>query len=172
MIYPLGSHIRQYLSQNKPCDASRAPAAFDHAMGEAVWEVLAKNTVWKKGFDDCMTTRNKTLSIPWHIKYPVKDNLSAAKPVIVDVGGSQGMDLERFVESFPDLDCDLILQDLPETLEGIPGPLHPRIQLMAHDFFKLQVVKGQFYSLNERTSSSSQTRGGYLPPQIGSSRLE
>ncbi|KAL2215003.1 O-methyltransferase-domain-containing protein [Thermoascus aurantiacus ATCC 26904] len=152
MIYPLASKMRQYLRQKKPCSISETLPAYDFAMGETVWETFKKDAEWKKGFDDNMTARNKMLSIPWHLKYPVKERLasrqvdgtlsSSAKPVMVDIGGNQGVDLQRFVDSFPDLDCELILQDLPETLKGIPGPLDPKIKPTVYDFFTEQPVKG------------------------------
>lgn len=152
MIYPLASKMRQYLRQKKPCSISETLPAYDFAMGETVWETFKKDAEWKKGFDDNMTARNKMLSIPWHLKYPVKERLasrqvdgtlSSAKPVMVDIGGNQGVDLQRFVDSFPDLDCELILQDLPETLKGIPGPLDPKIKPTVYDFFTEQPVKGE-----------------------------
>jgi hypothetical protein len=119
-------------------------------MGETVWETLKKDPEWKKGFDDNMTARNKQLSIPWHLKYPAKEKLlasrhvtTAKRPVIVDICGNQGVDLQRFVESFPDLGFELILQDLPETLKGIPEPLDPKIKPMVYDFFTEKTVKGE-----------------------------
>jgi hypothetical protein len=148
MIYPLASKMRQYLRQKKPCSISETLPAYDFAMEETVWETLKKNNEWKKGFDDNMTARNKMLSIPWHLKYPTKERLASwqtrnAKPVVVDIGGNQGIDLQRFADSFPTLDCELILQDLPETLKGIPGSLHPKINPTAYDFFTEQIVKGE-----------------------------
>ena len=116
-------------------------------MGETIWQTLAKDTEWKKGFDDNMTARNKTLSVPWHVKYPVGERLAArtlsTRPIIVDVGGNQGVDLQRFADTFPELDCELILQDLPETIAGIPGELDSRIKPTSHDFFTEQTSKGR-----------------------------
>ncbi|KAE8333323.1 O-methyltransferase-domain-containing protein [Aspergillus sergii] len=146
IVFPVASRIRQYLQRNKPVDVSETPPAYDFAMGESIWQTLAKNTEWKTGFDNNMTARNKTLSVPWHLKYPVGEMLSAgslsAKPIIVDVGGNQGVDLQRFADTFPDLECELILQDLPETIAGIPGQLDSRIKPTAHDFFTEQTAKG------------------------------
>ena len=99
-----------------------------------------------------MTYRNNMLFVPWHLKYPAKDRLASrvvgeaslpAKPVIVDIGGNQGIDLQRFADSFPDMDCELILQDLPETLKGISEPLDPRIHLTAYDFFTEQSIQSE-----------------------------
>lgn len=144
MVYCLGSKIRQYLTENKPCDISKTPSAYEFAMGETTWETFTKNPAWKKGFDDSMTLRNKTISTPWYEKYPVKENFSSAKPLVVDIGGNQGVDLQRFAENFPDLDCELVLQDLSETLERIPGLLDTRIKPTPYDFFTDQVIKGGF----------------------------
>ena len=118
-------------------------------MGETIWQTLSENSEWKTGFDDNMTARNKTLSIPWHVKYPIMEKLTAwslaTKPIIVDVGGNQGVDLQRFANAFPDLECELILQDLPETIAGIPGELDSRIRPTAHDFFTQQSTKGKLW---------------------------
>lgn len=145
MIHCLGSKIREYLTENKPCDISKTSSAYEFAMGETTWETFTKNSVWKKGFDDSMTVRNKTISTPWFQKYPVKENLSSAKPAIVDIGGNQGVDLQRFAETFPEIECELVLQDLPETLQRIPGSLDPKIKPTPYDFFTDQVVKGKFW---------------------------
>ncbi|OGM47652.1 hypothetical protein ABOM_004335 [Aspergillus bombycis] len=146
IVFPVASQIRQYLRQNKPVDISKTPPAYDFAMGEAIWQTLAKDTEWKTGFDDNMTVRNKTLSVPWHVKYPVGEKLAgqtvSTKPIIVDVGGNQGVDLQRFADTFPELDCELILQDLPETIARIPGELDSRIKPTVHDFFTEQTSKG------------------------------
>ncbi|PYI12335.1 hypothetical protein BO78DRAFT_456840 [Aspergillus sclerotiicarbonarius CBS 121057] len=108
MTYPLVSKIREYLRQNKPCDITQTPPPYDFAMGDSVWETFTKNVVWKKGFDDSMTARNKTLSIPWHVKFPVQERLAERKsstpPIIVDIGGNQGVDLNRFIQHFPNLE--------------------------------------------------------------------
>ena len=145
MTFRLGDKIEEYLEQNKPCDIRKIPSAYEHAFGETTWVTFTKNAVWKKGFDDSMTIRNKTISTPWHKKYPVKEGLSSPKPVIVDIGGNQGVDLQRFADDYPEIDCELVLQDLPETIQGIPaGTLGPKVKPVEYDFFTEQVVKGKF----------------------------
>lgn len=153
MLFPLASKMRQYLQQKKPCNASQTLPAYDHAMGETVWETLQKNAQWKKGFDDSMTYRNNVLSIPWHVKYPFEQRIQATssrqaeKLVIVDIGGNQGVDLNRFANSFPNLECDLVLQDLRETLlhlktDDRARQLDARIRTMEYDFFTAQPIHG------------------------------
>ncbi|KAI9687997.1 MAG: hypothetical protein M1820_010349 [Bogoriella megaspora] len=62
-------------------------------------------------------------------------------PLIVDVGGGNGHDLERFIARFPQAKDHLVLQDLTSTVAEL-GELHPGIKAMAHDFFTPQPVRG------------------------------
>ncbi|PYI31341.1 S-adenosyl-L-methionine-dependent methyltransferase [Aspergillus indologenus CBS 114.80] len=152
MLYPLASQLNQYLHQHKPCATDESPAPYTFAMRETLWETLSTDPVWKQAFDNNMTTRNKSFSVPWHSKYPVRERLpllsltkleQSLKPfTIVDIGGSQGVDLQRFATTFPDVPCELILQDLRETVNMIPFGLDPRIRPMVYDFFTPQPVKG------------------------------
>lgn len=161
MLFPLAAKMRQYLQQEKPCNmsATTTPPAYEFAMGETVWETLKKNAQWKKGFDDSMTYRNNVVSVPWHVKYPFEQKIiqeatsssssprqAGKKTVIVDIGGNQGIDLDRFASSFPDLECDLVLQDLPETLSQLRekgARVDARIRMMEYDFFTAQPLHGQ-----------------------------
>lgn len=121
MTFHLGDRIGEFLDQNKPCDirGDKTPSAYKSAFGETTWETFTKNSAWKKGFDDSMSIRNKTIPIPWYKKYPVKQHLSSTeiKKVFVDIGGNQDIDLQRFADDFPDMDCELVLRDLPETIK-------------------------------------------------------
>lgn len=62
-----------------------------------------------------------------------------------DIGGNQGVDLNRFACCFPDLECDLVLQDLPETLSQLRAKgarLDARIRMVEYDFFTAQPLHG------------------------------
>jgi hypothetical protein len=61
--------------------------------------------------------------------------------LIVDVGGGNGHDLERFLARFPQAKGHLILQDLPGTISSLDR-LSPGIQAMSHDIFTPQPIKG------------------------------
>jgi hypothetical protein len=161
MIYPLANKMRQYIRymKKRPDDPS-FPPAYDFAVGEELWDTLKNNPLQKKGFDDAMTTTNQTFGIPWCLKYPIEEKLARSRqangtvvndtdsslpsiPVIVDIGGNQGVDLQHFVKMYPQIDARLVLQDLPETLQGIPpGFLNPKIEQMAYNFFEKQPIKG------------------------------
>ncbi|KAK5264572.1 hypothetical protein LTR96_010052 [Exophiala xenobiotica] len=83
--------------------------------------------------------------------YPVKERLIEGAAggdgavFLVDVGGSKGQDLTKFLarhplDSFPG---QLILQDRAEVIDSIPeGSLGPGVHAMAHDFNTPQPVRG------------------------------
>ncbi|RMZ86908.1 hypothetical protein DV736_g5866, partial [Chaetothyriales sp. CBS 134916] len=65
------------------------------------------------------------------------------KVLIVEVGGGLGHDLMLFWDSLPDTQGRLVLQDQPEAIDTTPkGNLHPTIEVMKHDFFQPQRIKG------------------------------
>ncbi|CAD6579776.1 MAG: hypothetical protein ASARMPRED_009245 [Alectoria sarmentosa] len=71
--------------------------------------------------------------------------------LLVDVGGSKGHDLERFLGKYPTSKGRLVLQDLPGVLEHVKG-LNEGIRTMSHDFFTPQPIKGKrTYTLNGRS---------------------
>ncbi len=62
-------------------------------------------------------------------------------PLVVDVGGSKGHNIEKFLQKHPDVPKEsLILQDLPEVLEKVT--IHPGITACPYDFFTPEPVKG------------------------------
>ena len=79
--------------------------------------------------------------------YPVAERLSRnvkhdkAAVLLVDVGGSNGHDLDQFVETHPDIPGRLVLQDLPEIVAQA-RPKSSRVEATAHDFFTPQPIKG------------------------------
>jgi hypothetical protein len=68
--------------------------------------------------------------------------------LLVDMGGSVGHDLSEFRRKWSDAPGRLVLQDLPKVLEQARTmSLHPSIEIMDHDFFTEQPVRGIFHSL-------------------------
>jgi hypothetical protein len=66
---------------------------------------------------------------------------------LVDVGGSKGHDLTKFLDRHPfdSFPGHLVLQDRGEVIDSIPlGTLDSRIRATAHDFFTPQPVQGEF----------------------------
>ncbi|RAK74626.1 o-methyltransferase [Aspergillus fijiensis CBS 313.89] len=63
--------------------------------------------------------------------------------LLVDVAGGIGHDLSEFHRKWPDLPGRLIVQELPEVVsQARELNLNPKLELMEHDFFEEQVVKG------------------------------
>ena len=79
----------------------------------------------------------------WLDVYPLKSETATwnpQKPVFVDVGGGFGHQCAGLLEQYTDLKGQVVLQDLPQTLAHAM-PL-PNVQVMEHDFFQPQPVKG------------------------------
>ena len=62
-------------------------------------------------------------------------------PLLVDVGGNIGYDIERFRQAHPQTAARLYLQDRPEVIQQskCPNPVNK----LAYDFFTPQPIKGK-----------------------------
>lgn len=78
--------------------------------------------------------------------FPAKETqvpLPSERPVLlVDVGGSMGHDLKRFIEVHPTAPGRFILQDLPQVIEKV-AIQDMRIEAVPHDFHNPQPVRGE-----------------------------
>ena len=78
--------------------------------------------------------------------YPVKARLAdgfreadADGVMLVDIGGGTGRDVVGFKTEFPNVPGKVVLQDLPGAVRGVQLP---GLEVMGHDFFQPQPVKG------------------------------
>ncbi|OTB05750.1 hypothetical protein M426DRAFT_319428 [Hypoxylon sp. CI-4A] len=98
-----------------------------------------------KEFTQSMECHSKGNMTAWPDVYPTDILLEGAKPgrpLVVDVGGSKGHDLEKFHLKHPEIpDGSLVLQDLPAVLEGVEVT-KTAISKHPYDFFTPQPVKG------------------------------
>lgn len=63
-------------------------------------------------------------------------------PLLVDVGGAHGVDIERFLSRYPDIPRGkLILQDRPDVIAM--AKVSEKITVMSCDFFTPQPIKGR-----------------------------
>ena len=81
--------------------------------------------------------------------YPVRERLGNASDdevLDVDIGGGAGHDLLGFRARYPDLKGKLVLQEMPYMVEKIKreGACEGVVELMDHDFYGEQPVKGSF----------------------------
>ena len=98
----------------------------------------------------------------WTDIYPAArliEDLEAGSPIVVDVGGGIGHDLDHFRVKFPkESNGQLILQDQDHVLAEARN-LHEGIQKMPHDFFTEQPVKGRSLSIFNPLCASVATLG-------------
>ncbi|KAL2067764.1 hypothetical protein VTL71DRAFT_15860 [Oculimacula yallundae] len=107
---------------------------------------LAVNPGIARDFHCAMECHSKYNLTSWTEVYPTEKIIEAAKekpdrPLVVDIGGSKGYDLEKFRLCHPDIgNGSLVLQDLPDVVQDLN--LHPSINIQAHNFFDPQPVIG------------------------------
>lgn len=60
---------------------------------------------------------------------------ATAVPILVDVGGGHGYDLQNFIATHPGAGARLVLQDLPSITCNADVGKNDGICVMSHDFF-------------------------------------
>ncbi|RYP57038.1 hypothetical protein DL769_009742 [Monosporascus sp. CRB-8-3] len=112
--------------------------------GANMFEYVGTNPLLTSDFNDAMECHSKYNLTPWPEVYPTETVIDAAKPgrpLVVDVGGSKGHDLKKFLAKHPDIPAgSLVLQDLPDILKGVEA--ERAIEIQPYDFFTPQPVKG------------------------------
>ena len=96
----------------------------------------------QSAFNTVMAMSRMKRGEEWFEFYPVEDRLCVAgnKPLLVDIGGGLGHDLIALKSKFPNLQGQLVVQDLPIVIENVKD-LPSGIEAMKHDFFAPQPVK-------------------------------
>lgn len=111
--------------------------------GTSVFGAFKDDPELGTSFNDAMKTfaLNKT---SWTDIYPtdqIVSHLREGKPLVIDIGGGVGHDLERFRARHPDVPHgSLILQDLPDVAQQAQVKAPAITQ--AHDMFTPEPVKG------------------------------
>jgi hypothetical protein len=130
-----------------PTDAHDGPFQFAHDTKDQFFDWLVKRPREQAAFDLAMSVARQEHGQEWFEVYPVGErlmgssNTSKDEVLLVDVGGGRGHELAAFKAKFPDLPGRLILEDLPTVIDGVKDM--PRgIELLKHDFFTPQPVKG------------------------------
>jgi hypothetical protein len=115
------------------------------AVGQSQFEWLASHPEQQKLFNSYMASRREGRPM-WFDVYPVERLLGHGVPYkdtifLVDVGGNQGHDLSKFRRKYGHLPGRLVLQDLPDVINGVSGH-DAAIHVMGHSFLDPQPVKG------------------------------
>lgn len=152
-----------YLRQNNhriPSDGKNCPFQLGFGTDLHFFEFLRDHPIHASQFNNHMSAyhqgRPSWMDVGF---YPVLDLVMGVKYtdeiLLVDVGGSVGHDLSEFHRKWPETSGRLILQDLPDVVDQAREMSLPhRIEIMPHDFFKEQPIKGKHllaFSLSNRS---------------------
>lgn len=93
-------------------------------------------------FNTCMTGWGGH-RMGWLDFYPTEQLIDKKTdtPILVDVGGNVGHDLEKFLAKHPGTASRLVLEDLPEVIER--ATCDKKIKRVKHNFFDPQPIKGK-----------------------------
>ena len=156
IFYGIVGDIRNYVSstsfgriENKP-----SPTAFEFSNGRTLWKVLEEKPDQRRNFDLWMRERRKHEESLWHIHFPPctslsDENLKTDSDIVlmVDIGGANGSQAINFKAQFPHLPGRYVVQDLflsnsGEAIKNLEG-----VEMMTHDFFTPQPIKGKICSI-------------------------
>jgi fumagillin biosynthesis methyltransferase len=82
--------------------------------------------------------------MPWTETYDTTSRLLDGAdlnsgPLLVDMGGHYGLDVERLLKKHPDLPAGaVVLQDLPQIIAEARDKVSDKVALQEHNFFELQ----------------------------------
>ncbi|KAJ5630896.1 uncharacterized protein N7484_010996 [Penicillium longicatenatum] len=146
LAVPTLSKLPEYLRAHdyaNPQDYESSPMQW--AVGQSQFEWLAKHKDQQTLFNSYMASRRQGRPM-WFDVYPVERLMGHSIPCIdtvflVDIGGNQGHDLSQFRQKYKHLPGRVILQDLPQVLNGVSGR-ESGIEVMPYSFMDPQPVKG------------------------------
>ncbi|KAL4887927.1 S-adenosyl-L-methionine-dependent methyltransferase [Aspergillus ambiguus] len=150
-FYPAIFAIPEFLKKNNYCnptDPSNSAFHLGHNTEKHIFQCAQEDATFAKQFGNHMAVYRQGRP-SWMDQgfYPVTERLvegadvKAQDVLLVDMGGSIGHDISEFRRKWPNAPGRLVLQDLPEVIQGAKG-LHSSIEPMAHDFFTEQPIKG------------------------------
>ncbi|KAF3924295.1 O-demethylpuromycin-O-methyltransferase [Orbilia brochopaga] len=94
---------------------------------------MSMYTEWKQNWTDIFDTKTLFEGCV----------LDSEAPIIVDIGGNDGVDMMRFLEKHPDVPRDsLVIQDQAHVIELVRPKIDSKVKLMPYDFFKQQPIIG------------------------------
>ena len=164
---PLCLHLPAFLPTKHYEDpANFEDGVFSFYSGKTTLDYLQSHPLIDRHLGDFLTLYSNQRE-SWFNIYPIEPLVEQCRPgtpLVVDVGGNVGRDLEALCEKFPGMAQRLILQDRPEVLERSP-PLHSSVEKMPHNFFSEQPVKGKTHCGNCKPRKLT-TKAKQVPPSI------
>ncbi|KAJ5381377.1 O-methyltransferase [Penicillium cataractarum] len=145
---PLYSKAPEYFRETgfqTPLESNKGLFQYVEKTEESIWSLMSKKHEDMDGFYTHMAGRRANLPI-WVDWFPVQERIidgfedKDGSGLLVDVAGGRGHDLERFRAKFPSARGRLIVEDLPQVLEGINSG--SGIECQPIDLFEPQPVQG------------------------------
>ncbi|KAI8957144.1 S-adenosyl-L-methionine-dependent methyltransferase [Daldinia sp. FL1419] len=128
-----------------PTDSKSGIVQYLKGPYESVFEYIVSEPTRSREFALAMECHSKWNMTAWTDVYPTDMLLQDAKPdrpLVVDVGGSKGHDLEKFLLKHPEIpDGSLVIEDLPGTLSEVEIT-NKVILKQPYDFFTPQPLTG------------------------------
>ena len=128
-----------------PTDPRHCPFNDAFNTKDALFEWFPKHPEYLQNFNSWMTGQRDGRQ-GWLEFFPFEERVSKGfqehddSIMLVDIGGAFGHEVEAIKAKYPKLPGHFFLQDLPDTIKQakkVPG-----MEVMAHDFFTPQPVKG------------------------------
>ncbi|RSL59218.1 hypothetical protein CEP51_013947 [Fusarium floridanum] len=117
--------------------------------GTPVWSIMMQHPERFQAFQTGMSGIDVAIPVTGHFDFSSLKNTpdEEAKGVVelVDVGGGEGVVLNKILEAHPDLTSkNCVLQERPEVIQlaRSKGTLPESVQLVEHDFTEEQPIKG------------------------------
>ncbi|KAJ5413954.1 hypothetical protein N7509_000581 [Penicillium cosmopolitanum] len=140
LTVPTLSKLPEYLQTHRyanPQEYTLSPMKW--VVGQSQFEWLASHKDQQTLFNSYMASRRQGRPM-WFDTYPW-GSCWVMGAFLVDVGGNQGHDLSQFRLKYPHLPGKLVLQDLPDVVEGVSSR-DSGIEVMGYSFLDPQPVHG------------------------------
>ena len=150
-ILPVLSSMPQYFLQNgrkNPDNSTDGPWQYGHKTSQPLWDWLRERPQYQTYFDEYFAVTHELSPLTWLDAYPVSQLLAPIDthdlldhPLIVDVGGGMGEDMDRLRQTLLPQRYDIVVQDMASVVEKAKN-VRPEIRYMEHDFFTVQPLQG------------------------------
>lgn len=150
MVFP--KYFERY-GRIEPTQQRGSPWTFSRGQPDkTIWEIMQENPDEVEGFVKSMRASSRFYPMPgpydfsWIVDHPIEDK---SRPLLVDVGGSDGEALLSILRNTPGLPSErCVLQDLPHVLNNVAMTRQEEeikaLKKVPIDFFKEGPVKGEF----------------------------
>ena len=132
-----------------PQDPARGPWHHGKNTDQPFFQWLRSMPTEASAFHSLMTEFHELQPFSWVKIYPLgrlttdvsPDQANPGAPLVVDVGGGLGQDMENLRQALLPAAYQLLVQDLPEVVANVKQT-DVSVRFMGHDFFSQQPIQG------------------------------